>query len=57
MKTKDEMYESINKKMNTAIGMLLVPAMQGDDKRVKDAHGMLVDAAFELDQLYNEYLL
>jgi hypothetical protein len=56
-KNKDEMYESIESKLNTAIGMLTVPAMTGDDKRVKDAHSMLVDATFELGQLYNEYLL
>jgi len=58
MKTfTEERLEEMESKLNGVLGRLIVPAMQGNSKEVKEAHEILIDFAGDFTDLINEELL
>jgi len=51
-KTLDDRYDSINSKLNGAIGRMMVLATSNHE--IKEAHQMVIEAANEFDELFNE---
>ncbi len=53
----EQRLQDMEGKLNGVIGRLLVPAMNGNDKAVKEAFDMVTDFAGEFTELINDELL